>query len=135
VFEALGSKLAPSVRRIAPDVIMVTCMSLVLSLTVALTAYGSQTLTVGAFALFSLACGQVFPIQKQVMNDAITDARVRASLLSLESILDRGICAIAVLPLGHFVELGQLPETLLVVAGINAIVAIAIHIAGQKVPT
>ncbi len=134
VFEAFGSKLAPYLRKLAGDMTMVTFMTLVMSMTVVMIAWGQQTLTVFAFAVFSVACGLVFPIQKQVMNDAISDARVRASLLSLESILDRGICAIAVLPLGHFVELGKLPETLLVVALINGAVALSIHFAGQKVP-
>lgn len=48
---------------------------------------------VAMLALFSVVTGFAFPIQKQLMNDAIPEPRYRATLLSVESILDRAVCA------------------------------------------
>jgi len=49
-----------------------------------------------------------FPIQKQVLNDAIPDSRYRATFLSLESIVDRAVNALLATQIGGFLARDQL---------------------------
>jgi hypothetical protein len=49
--------------------------------------------TLVSLAVFSVATGFSFPIQRQVINDAIKDSTFRATFMSIESILDRAVCA------------------------------------------
>lgn len=63
--------------------------------------------TLASLALFSFVMGLSFPIQKQLMNDVIPDSRYRATLLSVESILDRAVNAWVALQVGVFVARGE----------------------------
>jgi len=45
--------------------------------------------TILALSVFSLASGLSFPIQRQLLNEAIVNSATRATLLSIESIIDR----------------------------------------------
>lgn len=71
--------------------------------------FGSSSLWV-ALGIFSFATGASFPVQKQLMNDAIPDSRFRATLLSLESILDRAVCAWVAGTVGSFVARGRVSQ-------------------------
>ena len=68
-----------------------------------------------------------FPVQKQLLNDAITDSRLRATVLSMESILDRACCAVAVLPLGSLVAAGRLDDILWVTGATAAAFALGLQ--------
>lgn len=78
--------------------------------------------TLGCLVVFSVCCGISFPIQKQLLNDAIPDSRFRATLLSMESLLDRAVCAGVVLVLGVYVSDGKIAE-FLVIAGVVSTLA------------
>lgn len=127
-FEAVGSKVAHRVKAWLSDLTTVTAMTIVLCLClVAIALLGQAGVLVG-FCIFSLASGVAFPVQKQLLNDAITDSRIRATTLSMESILDRAFCSLAVLPLGALVAEGRLSDTLLVTAGFTAVAAVLIQL-------
>ncbi len=49
--------------------------------------------TLAVLGFFSLVTGLSYPIQRQVMNDAIPDPDFRATILSLESLVDRAVTA------------------------------------------
>ena len=127
VFEAVGAKVAPYLRRRLSDLTVVTLSTLTLSAALVLVAASEQAGTLAAFCLFSFAAGVAFPVQKQLLNDAISDSRQRATVLSLESILDRALCALAVLPLGGLVARGHLGLVLCVTGIIAALAALMIQ--------
>ncbi len=127
-FEAIGSKVAHKVKAWLSDVTTVTAMTLVLCLCLVAIALFGQAGVLAGFCVFSLASGVAFPVQKQLLNDAITDSRIRATTLSMESILDRAFCSLAVLPLGGLVAAGRTSDTLLVTAGFTALAAILIQL-------
>lgn len=128
VFEAVGAKVAPYLRRHFTDLTVVTLATMTLSVALAIVAASGQTGTLAAFCLFSLAAGVAFPVQKQLLNDAISDSHQRATLLSLESILDRALCALAVLPLGGLVAQGHLSLVLCVTGGVAAVAVLMIQV-------
>src|SRR5690606_13829154 len=92
-------------------------------------AFGGQWLMLASLGAFSLATGLAFPVQKQLMNDAIPEPRLRATLLSIESIVDRAVCAVAVLPLGGLVARGLFADILVVAGLATAAVALLVHAA------
>ncbi|MCX6108499.1 MAG: MFS transporter [Proteobacteria bacterium] len=128
VFEAVGAKVAPYLRRRFTDLTVVTLATITLSVALTIVAASGQTGTLAAFCLFSLAAGVAFPVQKQLLNDAITDSHQRATLLSLESILDRALCALAVLPLGGLVAQGHLSLVLCVTGAAAAVAVLMIQV-------
>lgn len=128
-FEGVGSRVSHRFRKFANDSIAVTMMTLVVSATLVGIAFGGQATLLVAMSCFSLAGGIAFPVQKQLMNDAIPEPRLRATLLSCESIVDRAVCAVAVLPLGGLVERGLFSETLMVAALGTGAFALAVHAA------
>jgi hypothetical protein len=70
--------------------------------------------------LFSLACGFAYPIQRQLLNDTITEDGHRATLMSLESIIDRAVCAwVAAILSGTMLGGGGLSAFLLASAGVT----------------
>lgn len=131
-FEALGSKLAPRLRRKVDDLRVVTWATVAISASLVVVSCVGQIGTLVGFCLFSLAAGVAFPVQKQLLNDAITQSRTRATALSLESIIDRAVCAVAVLPLGGLVASGKLNEILLTTAAAATIFVGSLQIGIQR---
>lgn len=98
IFEAIGTYRPSFLRRHMDDTNAVFFVTLIIALSLIGMAFLGQTGTLLSFFVFSLAAGLSFPIQRQVMNDNVPDVRFRASLLSMESILDRAVSA-AIAPL------------------------------------
>jgi hypothetical protein len=77
--------------------------------------------TLVGLVLFSAAIGFAGPIQRQVINAGISASdegrRLRATLLSLESLLDRAVCSAVAWALGPFVQSGRM-EQFLVACGL-----------------
>ena len=117
VFEALGSARPGIIRRYLTDSRAVFVLTIVMAGTLALTVPGNGVATVAALCVFALAMGLSFPIQRQLINDAIPPTPYRATLLSIESIIDRGVCALVALALGSYLAEGELAEFLLLSAG------------------
>lgn len=107
LFEAAGSAWPGLMRRWASDLNAVFWLTGVMALAMAGSAFTGPW---GAFwwlNLFALAAGLAYPIQRQVINDAIPDSRYRASFLSAESFLDRAVCAAVAAQLGAWVAAGR----------------------------
>ncbi len=109
--EALASlRLAPVLKRFAPEK-SVSVLSAGVAVTVAALAFLPHAATLVALGLFSAAIGFAGPIQRQVINAGISAStegrRLRATLLSLESLLDRAVCSVVAWALGPFVQAGR----------------------------
>lgn len=133
VFEAIGSARPQWARNLLPrsarssewthDFHIVTLLTVMLTLPLtAIPWLGSPWTTIVALCLHSLAVGWSFPIQRQLMNDTIPDSRYRATLLSLESIIDRGISALVTLLLARSMAAGGM-DSFLLSAGIATVLA------------
>lgn len=93
VFEAVGSAKPDWCRKWMTDLTSVFWLSIGMGLTLAVIPWTGMVGAVASLSLFSLFAGLSYPIQKQLMNDAIPDARYRATILSAESIVDRIVCS------------------------------------------
>ena len=93
VFEALGSAYPGVTKRFMGDLKAIFALTFVMALSLALIPWSSELGTVVWLCIFALAAGLSFPIQKHMINDAIPYSHQRATILSLESILDRATCA------------------------------------------
>ncbi|WP_394843214.1 MFS transporter [Pendulispora brunnea] len=87
--------------------------------------------TVAALSVFSLASGLSFPIQRQLLNEAIVNSDTRATLLSIESIIDRAVCAVVAVLLGDYLARGALhaflAQTAAATAGLMALLFVALR--------
>ncbi len=135
LFEAIGSFRPQWARRWLPDRPLVTLLTLSLALALGAIPWLGAYATVTALCLFSLAVGWSFPVQKQVMNDAIPDSKYRATLLSIESIVDRGISAIATLLMAGYMARGAMNEYLTDAALATIVAAVLIAAFVHRGPT
>ncbi|WP_394832682.1 MFS transporter [Pendulispora rubella] len=87
--------------------------------------------TIAALSVFSLASGLSFPIQRQLLNEAIVNSDARATLLSIESIIDRAVCAVVAVLLGDYLARGALhaflAQTAAATAGLMALLFVALR--------
>jgi MFS family permease len=127
VFEAVGSgypAMKATLKRVS-EWSAVSLLSLILALTLALIPLSGKVGTLACLMAFSLAAGMIFPVQKQLMNDAISlsaeASRYRATVLSMESIFDRAVCAWVVGGIGIYMSRGEMNEFLYLSAGFCAI--------------
>ncbi|MEC3974015.1 MFS transporter [Amycolatopsis sp. H20-H5] len=119
IFEALGAARPHRLRRAIGPVGSVFLLTVVMALCLGfLVPLGSMG-TVVALCVFAVATGISFPIQKQLLNDSIPDSRYRATLLSMESILDRAVCAVVAVALGAYLAAGRLNEFLVLSAAVT----------------
>jgi len=126
VFEALGAARPNWLRRHISDVRSVFVLTLAMAVTLALAGLLGIVGSVLALCVFSLACGLSFPIQRALLNAAITDSRYRATLLSIESIIDRAVCALVALALGSYLQSGALTDFLVQTAIVTCVVMVVI---------
>jgi MFS family permease len=80
------------------------------------------------FLLTAVFFGMIYPLQKQLMNDLIPDGRIRATLLSAESLIDRAIVSGVALAAGAFVAEGRV----LTFVWVSGLVGLVWAIACQK---
>jgi MFS family permease len=128
VFEALGAARPNWLRKHISDVRSVFLLTLAMAVTLALAGLLGIVGSVLALCVFSLACGLSFPIQRALLNAAITDSRYRATLLSIESIIDRAVCALVALALGSYLQAGALNDFLVQTAVLTCVVMVVIAI-------
>jgi hypothetical protein len=133
IFEAFGSKIAHRVRTLSNDLTTVTMATIIIAATLVAVSLGNQNVVIAGFCIFSLAAGVAFPVQKQLLNDAIKQPGQRATILSMESLIDRALCAIVVLPLGGLIAEGKLREVLLVCGGASVVIALGVQYFLRKV--
>lgn len=115
IFEALGSFKSKWVRNYLNDlnaVFVFTCFIgisfYLMSLDKSFLGVDIKIVTIMALCLFSYVIGISFPIQRQLINQAIPEPRLRATLLSSESIIDRGVNSFVAGSLGVALASGQL---------------------------
>lgn len=102
--EAVGSARPVWMRRWFSDVNSVFILSVIMGATVVLLPFFANTGTLVLFSIFSLATGLSYPIQKQVLNESIPDPEYRATILSLESLIDRAVTAVVAAVLEYTVD-------------------------------
>jgi MFS family permease len=112
VFEALGAARPHLLRRKVGAARSMFLLTIVMALCLGFAVPFGAIATVLLLCVFAIASGLSFPIQKQLLNDAIPDSRYRATLLSMESIIDRAVCALVAVALGAYLAAGQLNEFL-----------------------
>ncbi|GGQ87667.1 MFS transporter [Couchioplanes azureus] len=117
VFEVAGAAASHRVRRFTGDLAAVSVLTVVMAASLALVVPAPGVLTVVCLCAFSLVAGLVYPVQRKLLNEAITDSRYRATLLSIESLIDRAVCAVVALLLGSYLATGRLQTFLLLSAG------------------
>jgi len=139
VFEAIGSgypAIKATLRRFS-EWSTVSLLSLVLAATLALIPVSGTVATLACLMMFSLASGMIFPVQKQLMNDAITlspeASRYRATVLSMESIFDRAVCAWVVGWIGIYMSRGAISDFLFLSAGFCAAGVLVLAAVSQKI--
>lgn len=122
-FEAVGSARPGWMRRHFTDIRSVFILSLLMAVSVVLVPFFGQVGAVVLLCAFSVVTGLSYPIQKQVMNEAIPDPDYRATILSLESLIDRAATALVAVVLerisnrvdGFLVAIGALCFVLVLV--------------------
>ncbi|MEK6579764.1 MAG: MFS transporter, partial [Bdellovibrionota bacterium] len=119
VFEAWGASHTAWLRRWVSDLHSVFALTLVLAGSLVVIGEFGKIGVVIAFSVYALATGMVFPIQRQLLNDVIPDSRYRATLLSMESLVDRAVCAYVASFLGVFVTTGRIQEFLYIAAAVT----------------
>ena len=114
VFEAIGAFRSAWLRKYLNDLNAVFVFTFVIGISFFLMSFSNfygfdlKMLTLIALCLFSYVIGISFPIQRQLINQAIPEPRLRASLLSSESIIDRGVNSLVASSLGLALQSGQL---------------------------
>ncbi|MEU0090535.1 MFS transporter [Kribbella sp. NPDC006257] len=115
VFEVAGAARSAVLARFGQ-------IRVVLALTVLMAVALASVIPLGlvgtmvCLAVFSLASGLAFPVQRKLVNSAITEPARRATLLSVESLADRAVCALVVFILGGFLARGAMPAFLVLLA-------------------
>ncbi|MEU1071808.1 MULTISPECIES: MFS transporter [unclassified Streptomyces] len=112
VAEAIGSARPQWLSRRLPPVAWVSVLSLALAGTLAAMTLGGPWAVVALLCLFAAATGFAYPVQRKLMNDAVPAGAPRATLLSIESLVDRAVCALAAVAVGAYVSAGRLDALL-----------------------
>jgi MFS family permease len=115
VFEVAGaarSKVLARFGQIRVVLVLTVLMAVALASVIPLGLVG----TMACLAVFSLASGLAFPVQRKLVNSAITEPSRRATLLSIESLADRAVCALVVFVLGLFLARGAMSGFLVALA-------------------
>ncbi|GGV27863.1 MFS transporter [Streptomyces longisporoflavus] len=112
VAEAVASARPQWLSRRLPPVAWVSILSLALAGTLAAMTLGGPWAVVALLCLFAAATGFAYPVQRKLVNDAVPADAPRATLLSVESIVDRAVCALAAVAAGAYLSAGQLDALL-----------------------
>lgn len=114
IFEAIGSFKSKWVRKYVNDLNAVFIFTFIIGISFYLMSFNDlfgidkKIMTLFALSLFSYIIGISFPIQRQLMNKAIPEPKLRASLLSCESIIDRATNSVVATFLGAALASNQL---------------------------
>ncbi|NKI40202.1 MFS transporter [Streptomyces physcomitrii] len=112
VAEAVGSARPQWLSRRLTPVAWVSILSLALAATLAGIILGGPWTVIALLCLFAAATGFAYPVQRKLVNDAVPADAPRATLLSVESIVDRAVCALAAIAVGAYLSAGHLDALL-----------------------
>ncbi|AJC53086.1 MFS transporter [Streptomyces sp. 769] len=113
--------------RLSP-VTWVSLLSLAMAATLAGSTLGGPWAVVALLCLFAAVAGFGYPLQRKLVNDAIPAGAPRATLLSLESIVDRAVCAVAAVAAGGYLSAGRLDALLWHSALATAVLLAVLHL-------
>ncbi|MES4893119.1 MFS transporter [Streptomyces sp. NPDC096012] len=128
VAEAVASARPQWLGRRLPPALWVSLLSVALAATLAGTALGGPWAVVGLLCAFAAITGFVYPVQRKLVNDAIPADAPRATLLSVESIVDRGVCALAAVAAGAYLAAGRLDALLWHSAAVTCVLVPVLHV-------
>ncbi|PJN04593.1 MFS transporter [Streptomyces sp. CB01201] len=112
VAEAIGSARPQWLGRRLTPVAWVSVLSVALAGTLAAMTFGGAWTVIALLCLFAVATGFAYPVQRKLVNDAMPAHAPRATLLSVESIVDRAVCALAAVAAGAYLSAGRLDALL-----------------------
>lgn len=121
VFEAVAAARPHWLSKKIGPAKSVFLLTVVMALSIGFVVPSGGVVTIVLLCLFSVTAGMSFPIQKKLLNDAIPDSRYRATLLSMESIMDRAVCAVVAIALGAYLAGGRLNEFLVLSSVVTVI--------------
>ncbi len=104
---------APGLRKKYTDWNVVFILTAIMALTLGLIPFLGSRGALFCLCVFALATGFSYPIQRQLLNDTIPSSQYRATLISVESIIDRLVCAVVASGMAHFLSKGKLNEFLI----------------------
>lgn len=133
LFEALGS-FAPSwlAGRNISDGVALNLLTTLLAASLIIVVLAGPWGAVAGFCLFCLLIGIVCPIQKQLINQLIPEPRYRATILSVESLIDRLASAAVIALLAPLGTRGNLGYGIVAFSVLTAIVMIPGGMLAQK---
>ncbi|WP_405575531.1 MFS transporter [Streptomyces sp. NBC_01167] len=120
----LGSRLSPAA--------WVSLLSVALAAALAATTIGGPWTVVGLLCAFAAITGFCYPVQRKLINDAVPKGAPRATLLSVESIVDRGVCALAAVAAGAYLAAGRLDALLWQSAAVTCVLIPVLHLALRR---
>ncbi|MCA9790338.1 MAG: MFS transporter [Candidatus Eremiobacteraeota bacterium] len=126
LFEAAGSAWAEKVAQRFGELPSVFWVAVVMAASTALFPAAGWQLTFVLMSIFALACGVAFPIQRKLLNEAIPKPGLRATLLSVESLLDRAACSLMAAISGAFMASHQMGLLLYLAAGTTLVLTAAL---------
>ncbi|GGW12404.1 MFS transporter [Streptomyces capoamus] len=129
VAEAVASARPQWLSRRVPPVVWVSLLSVALAAALAGTAVGGPWTVVALLCAFAAITGFVYPVQRKLVNDAVPANAPRATLLSVESIVDRAVCALAAVAAGAYLAAGRLDALLWHSAALTCLLMPALHLA------
>lgn len=121
IFEAVAAARPHRLSKKIGPARSVFVLTVVMALSIGFIVPSGGAVTIVLLCLFSVTAGMSFPVQKKLLNDAIPDSRYRATLLSMESIMDRAVCAVVAIALGACLSGGQLNEFLVLSSVVTVI--------------
>ncbi|MFI5736326.1 MFS transporter [Kribbella sp. NPDC051587] len=127
VFEVAGAARSAVLARfgqIRVVLVLTVLMAVALASVIPLGLVG----TMACLAVFSLASGLAFPVQRKLVNQAITEPARRATLLSVESLADRAVCALVVFIMGGFLARGAMSGFLIALAAAVTVAMVALAV-------
>lgn len=128
VAEAVGSARPQWLGRRLSPVAWVSLLSVVLAGALAGIALGGPWTVVALLCVFAAGTGFAYPLQRKLVNDAIPAQAPRATLLSVESIVDRGVCALAAVAVGACLAAGRLDALLWHSAIVTCVLMVILHL-------
>ncbi|MFF9815077.1 MFS transporter [Streptomyces sp. NPDC014006] len=134
VAEAVASARPQWLSRRLSAVQWVSLLSVALAAVLAGTTLGGPWLVVVSLCAFAAITGFVYPVQRKLVNDAVPADAPRATLLSVESIVDRGVCALAAVAAGAYLAAGRLDALLWQSAAVTCVLMPVLHMALRRAP-
>ncbi|WP_246594052.1 hypothetical protein [Streptomyces auratus] len=116
----LGSRLSP--------VAWVSLLSLAMAAALAGSTLGGPWTVIALLCVFAAVTGFAYPLQRKLVNDAIPAGAPRATLLSVESIVDRAVCALAAVAAGAYLSASRLDALLWHSAVVTGVVMVVLQL-------